>query len=114
MTTDRRIFLIHALDCIDFITEQLLSLDKRDFLENRIIRNALLRNLEVVGQSFKDYGIEPLESTHPAIRWRQIAGFRNQHAHEYLGLDHQLIWGILNQHLRPLRQALSEHLEAQP
>ena len=114
MTTERRIFLIHALDCIDFILEQLSSLDKRDFLENRIVRDALLRNLEITGQSFKDYGIEPLESTHPAIRWRQIAGFRNQLAHEYLGLDHELIWGILNQHLRPLRQALSEHLETLP
>lgn len=114
MTPDRRIFLIHALDCIDFITEQLPSLDKQGFLENRLARDALLRNLEIIGQSFKDYGVEQLESTHPAIRWRQIAGFRNQLAHEYLGLDHELIWGILNRHLQPLRQALSEHLESQP
>ena len=114
MTVDRRIFLMHALDCIDFIAEQLQSLEKQDFLENRIVRDALLRNLEVIGQSFKDYGIELLESTHPAIRWRQIAGFRNQLAHEYLGLDHELIWGILNQHLHPLRYALSEHIEALP
>lgn len=78
MTPDRRIFLIHALDCIDFIAEQLPSLDKKSFLENRLARDALLRNLEIVGQSFKDYGIEQLEATHPAIRWRQIAGFRNQ------------------------------------
>jgi uncharacterized protein with HEPN domain len=113
MTQDPRIFLVHALDCIDFIEQQLPSVGKHDFLENRLIRDALLRNLEIVGQSFKDYGIEILESTHPAIRWRQIAGFRNQLAHEYLGLDHELIWGILSQHLRPLRQALAEHLEAQ-
>jgi uncharacterized protein with HEPN domain len=114
MTTDRRIFLVHALDCIDFIAEQVHSFEKTDFLENRMVRDALLRNLEIIGQSLKDYGIEPLESTHPAIRWRQIAGFRNQLAHEYLGLDHELIWGILNQHLRPLRHALSEHLESLP
>ncbi|MBN8463265.1 MAG: DUF86 domain-containing protein [Dechloromonas sp.] len=86
---------------------------KHDFLENRVIRDALLRNLEIVGQSFKDYGIETLERMHPAIRWRQIAGFRNQLAHEYLGLDHELIWAILSQHLQPLRQAVAEHLEAQ-
>ena len=114
MTQDPLIFLVHALDCIDFIEEQLLSVGKHDFLENRVIRDALLRNLEIVGQSFKDYGIETLERTHPAIRWRQIAGFRNQLVHEYLGLDHELIWGILSQYLQPLRQAVSEHLEAQP
>lgn len=114
MTQDRRIFLMHALDCIDFIAEQLPSLDKQAFLDNRLVRDAVLRNLEIIGQSFKDYGVDALEKSHPNIRWRQIAGFRNQLAHEYLGLDHELIWGILNQHLRPLRQALSEYLETQP
>lgn len=114
MTTDRRILLLHTLDCVDFIAEQLTSLDKPTFLGNRIIRDALLRNLEIIGQCFKDYGTEKLEITHPTIRWRQIAGFRNQLAHEYLGLDHELIWGILSHHLSPLRQALSEHLEIQP
>ena len=113
MTQDPLVFLVHALDCIDFIQEQLLSVGKHDFLENRVIRDALLRNLEIVGQSFKDYGIETLERMHPAIRWRQIAGFRNQLAHEYLGLDHELIWAILSQHLQPLRQSVAEHLEAQ-
>lgn len=114
MTPDRRIFLIHALDCIDFIAEQLPSLDKQGFLENRLARDALLRNLEIIGQSFKVYGVEHLEISNPAIRWRQIAGFRNQLAHEYLGLDHELIWNILSHHLQPLRQALSEHLDTQP
>ena len=114
MTQDPLVFRVHALDCIDFIEEKLLSVGMHDFLENRVIRDALLRNLENVGQSFKDYGIEILERTHPVIRWRQIAGFRNQLAHGYLGLDHELIWGILSQHLRPLRQAVAERLEAQP
>ena len=114
MTQDPLVIRVHALDCIDFIEEKLLSVGMHDFLENRVIRDALLRNLEIVGQSFKDYGIEILERTHPVIRWRQIAGFRNQLAHGYLGLGHELIWGILSQHLRPLRQAVAEHREAQP
>jgi uncharacterized protein with HEPN domain len=90
------------------------GMDLDAFVDDDKTASALVRNLEIIGQSFKDYGIELLESTHPAVRWRQIAGFRNQLAHEYLGLDHELIWGILNQHLRPLRHALSEHLETLP
>jgi uncharacterized protein with HEPN domain len=112
MTHDRRIFLIHALDCIDFVTEQLPALDKQVFLENRLVRDALLRNLEVIGQCLKDYGVAHLEIFHPAIRWRQIAGFRNQLAHEYLSLDHELVWTILSQHLSPLRHALAEYLDS--
>lgn len=112
MTAERPIFLVHALDCADFVAMQLGSCDKQHFMENRLLRDAILRNLEVIGQACKDYGIEHLESTHPHIRWRRIAGFRNQLAHEYLGLDLELVWCILSEQLTPLRLAITEHLDS--
>jgi uncharacterized protein with HEPN domain len=112
MTAERSIFLAHALDCADFVTTQLASCDKPQFMGSRLLQDAILRNLEVIGQACKDYGIERLEATHPHIRWRRIAGFRNQLAHEYLGLDLELVWGILSEQLAPLRLAITEHLDS--
>lgn len=114
MTAERSIFLVHALDCADFVATQLTSSDKQHFMGNRLLQDAILRNLEIIGQACKDYGIERLESTHPQIRWRRIAGFRNQLAHEYLGLDLELVWGILSEQLAPLRLAINEHLDSNP
>lgn len=114
MTSVRPAFLLHALDCADFVAAQLATCDKAHFMENRLLRDAILRNLEVIGQACKDYGIEHLEATHPHIRWRRIAGFRNQLAHAYLGLDFELVWGILSEQLTPLRLAITEHLDATP
>jgi uncharacterized protein with HEPN domain len=114
MTSERSVFLTHALDCADFIASQLALSDKHDFMESRLLRDAILRNLEIIGQACKDYGIERLEATHPLIRWRRIAGFRNQLAHEYLGLDLELVWGILSEQLAPLRLAITEHLNSNP
>ena len=81
-------------------------------MNDRLLRDAVLRNLEVIGQACKDYGIERLEATHPQIRWRRIAGFRNQLAHEYMGLDLDLVWDIVSRQLKPLQAALKEHLES--
>ena len=114
MTSERSIFLVHALDCADFVATQLAACDKPHFMGNRLLQDAILRNLEIIGQACKDYGIERLESTHPDIRWRRIAGFRNQLAHEYLGLDLELVWEILCQQLAPLRLAIREHLDSNP
>lgn len=114
MTAERSIFLVHALDCADFVTTLLTSCDKQHFMGNRLLQDAILRNLEVIGQACKDYGIERLEVTHPNIRWRRIAGFRNQLAHEYLGLDLELVWTILSEQLAPLRLAIAEHLDSNP
>lgn len=113
MTRDRLIFLTHALDCADFIATQLSEIDREQFLNNRLVRDAILRNLEVIGQACKDYGLEQLEQTHPAIRWKRIAGFRNQLAHEYLGLDLELVWTIISVQIQPLHRALTEHIESQ-
>ena len=73
MTQACRVFLIHALDCIDFMVGQLATVDKQSFLENRLLRDALLCNLEIVGQAFKHFGIESLEDYRQDIRWPQIA-----------------------------------------
>lgn len=113
MSHARSVFLTHALDCIDFIQRELHSVDQQGFQDNRLLRDAVLRNLEIIGQCCKDYGIEHLAATHPDIRWQRIAGIRNQLAHEYLGLDLELVWNILQLQLQPLRQALIEHLESQ-
>ena len=114
MTAERSVFLAHALDCVDFVAIQLASCDKQHFMGSRLLQDAILRNLEIIGQACKDYGIERLESTHPHIRWCRIAGFRNQLAHEYLGLDLELVWGILSEQLTPLHLAITEHLNSHP
>lgn len=113
MSHARSVFLTHALDCIDFIQSELHAVDQQGFQNNRLLRDAALRNLEIIGQCCKDYGIEHLAATHPDIRWQRIAGFCNRLAHEYLGLDLELVWNILKLQLQPLRQALIEHLESQ-
>lgn len=111
MTRASSVFLAHALDCANFIAEEIARRNEQQFHEDRLLRDAILRNLEVIGQACKDYGIDALEQARPNIRWRRIAGFRNQLAHEYLGLDNELIWAIVSEQINPLRQALSEILE---
>lgn len=111
MTRVPSVFLAHALDCANFIAEEIAGCDEQQFQEDRLLRDAILRNLEVIGQACKDYGIDALEKIRPDIRWRRIAGFRNQLAHEYLGLDNELIWAIVSVQIDPLRQALTEILD---
>jgi len=111
MTRTTAVFLAHALDCANFIAEKIDGCNEQQFHKDRLLRDAILRNLEVIGQACKDYGIDTLEQIRPNIRWRRIAGFRNQLAHEYLGLDNELIWAIVCEQINPLRQALSEILD---
>lgn len=107
---DPNIYLAHARDCCHRIVEY--TYGGRDvFLSDTKTQDAVLRNLEIIGQCFKDANLSLLESAHPQIPWRDIAAFRNILAHVYLGIELSIVWDIVENHLSPLHATLEEILE---
>ena len=44
------------------------------------------------------------------IPWRELSGFRNVIVHDYLGIDLDAVWLVVEQDLPPLSEALSRML----
>lgn len=107
---DPNVFLAHARQCIVRI-EKYATEGEKNFLSDDKTQDAILRNLEIVGQCIKDAGIEALESTHPDIPWRDIADFRNVLAHAYLGVKPSMVWAAIINDLPSLHQKLDTILE---
>lgn len=103
---DKSVYIATALECIDLIKDYTSGFTLESFLADRKTQDAVIRNLEVIGQALKDFGIEVLTETIPRIPWSQVAGMRNILAHEYLGVDMVMIWDTVQLHLNDLRQAL--------
>lgn len=61
--------------------------DRRTFL-------AVVRSLEVIGEAARQMP-RGFKSAHPEIPWREVASLRNVIAHEYFGLDHEIIWDVI-------------------
>ena len=69
-------------------------------------QDAVIRNLEVIGQAIKDVGVEALASDAGEVPWVEIAGTRNVLAHQYLGVDLDLVWNITERDLPSLEAAV--------
>lgn len=108
---DRMIYIHAAYDCIQSIEEYIHGYQLESFLQDKKTQDAVIRNLEVLGQTIKDFGIEDLKMDYPHIPWSQISGMRNIIAHEYLGLDSVIIWETVKNHLQPIRITLEEILQ---
>jgi uncharacterized protein with HEPN domain len=104
---DKSVYIFAALECIDLIEDYTAGFTIDSFLADRKTQDAVVRNLEVIGQALKDFGIELLIEEMPDKPWAQIAGMRNVLAHEYLGVDMVMIWDTVQLHLHDLKQALS-------
>lgn len=106
MSRDSSAYLHHIRDCVQKI--KAYTREGRDsFFSDEKTQDAVIRNLEVIGQAVKDFGTDQLASSHPAVPWAQIAGTRNILAHQYLGVDIELIWNIVEHELPVLESAIA-------
>jgi uncharacterized protein with HEPN domain len=87
---DDRVYLCHIRDAIIRI-ESYVSRGRSAFLAETIIQDAVIRNLEVIGEATKSLSDE-LRAQHPEVPWSRIAGMRDVLIHEYFGVR-LAVWG---------------------
>jgi uncharacterized protein with HEPN domain len=64
------------------------------FFKSPMIQDAVVRNLEVVGEATKQVP-ESLRERAPELSWREMAGMRDKLIHDYLGVDLNLVWDVV-------------------
>ena len=88
-----KIRLLHILDAISEIEFYLTNLDHTAFLDSSIVRNATLMQIQIIGEATSNIS-DSLKEEFPDIEWKQIKSTRNIIAHEYFGIDYDIIWNI--------------------
>lgn len=108
MTRDPRVYLAQILERIDRILEY--TAGGRDaFFRRRQIQDAVIRNLEVIGEAIKRVP-EEYRKKHPDIPWRELAGLRDILIHQYEDADIRRLWQMVERDLGPLRRSIAEIL----
>ena len=95
-------------DMMDFAEKVLAYTEGKDqqaFVASGITYDAVLRNLELIGEAATHIP-EQVREKHPQIPWRMIIATRNRLIHAYLGIDDDIIWSIVRDDIPALLRAL--------
>ena len=105
MRKDPRVYLAHIMECIEKI-EQFTANGQTRFLRDAMVQDAVLRNLEVIGEAAKRLDDE-YRAEHAEIPWRALAGLRDVLIHQYEGVEPASVWALVERDLPNLREAIA-------
>lgn len=106
---DDKLYLQHILECIDNI-ESYVPNGESDFFSSKLIQDAVIRNLEIVGEATKRVSMD-LRSQYPDVPWREMAGLRDVLIHNYFGVDNEIVWNVVTNELTLLKDKIAELLK---
>ncbi|REJ82758.1 MAG: DUF86 domain-containing protein [Acidobacteria bacterium] len=108
-------YLRHILDEADYLARASSGLTCDEYLRDETLQRAFVRSLEVMGEASKNLSGE-FRLRHAEVDWRAIAGMRDRLIHAYFGVDHELVWDVVETKIPPLAveiRRLCESIEGQ-
>jgi uncharacterized protein with HEPN domain len=100
-----KIRLLHIRDAINYIKEFSSGKDLSDFSSEPMMRFAVERQLEIIGEAANHLS-EEAKNKAPQIDWRNIKAFRNIAAHEYFGISETFLHQIVIHDIPELESAI--------
>ena len=106
---DDKVFLQNILERIVKI-ETYTDSGKDEFMRSDLIQDAVIRNLEIIGEATKRVSQE-IKEQHQEIPWRQMAGLRDVLIHDYMGISLKIVWNVVQNELPQLKIKIIELLD---
>jgi len=112
MSRDPRLYLDDIREACEKILRYSQGLDLDQFVQDEKTFDAVVRNLEIIGEATKHIPPE-MRARYPNVEWHKIAGLRDIVAHEYFGLDEDILWDVVQNRIPVLLDSIQQILAAE-
>lgn len=105
-----KLFVVDILESIKKIERYIASFSYNEFINDEKTIDAVLRNLEIIGEAANQIPIE-IQQRNKEVPWSQIVGLRNRLIHGYFVIDHEIVWYVVNNELPELKKQIEKILK---
>jgi uncharacterized protein with HEPN domain len=97
------------IECAEKIEQYTAGLDFESFASSRMAVDAVVRNLEIMGEATRHVPPE-VQARCPEVAWRLMNDMRNVLIHAYPRVDLEAVWQAVTHDVRPTRARLVQFL----
>ena len=98
-------FLLDIKEGIKRIESYVDKVDYDKFLKNIKTQDAIIRNLEIIGEAIKNIS-EKLKEKYKDIEWKKVAGMRDKIIHYYFGVNWDIVWSVIKEEIPKLKRKI--------
>ena len=109
---DYILFLEDILSAIEKIEIYTRELSFKEFCENSMAVDAVIRNFEIIGEATKNVPKRVTEK-YSDVEWKEAIGFRNVLTHDYFGIDLESVWDTLKNNIPVFKRHIGEALKSE-
>ena len=97
--------LNHIIEAIDNIFEFVEGKQFEVYKQDKILRFAIIKNIEIIGEAAHLLTKE-FKEKHKEIQWNDIIGMRHILVHGYYQIKDEIIWATIETELDPLKKSI--------
>lgn len=101
-----RTYLTHIQDAIESIEEYLQGVGYNDFVSNKMMVDAVIRELEIIVEASNNLS-DSFRDRHSDMFWRRMKDMRNFLIHEYFGVNKKVLWDTCKEDLPKLKSFIA-------
>ncbi|MCS5698889.1 DUF86 domain-containing protein [Cyanobium sp. FGCU-52] len=110
MKRDPRAFLSDVIDAARAIQMAVDGISLDDYRKSRLIRSSVEREFIIIGEALTQLSGREVGLFEQINQAPQIISFRNKLTHEYVTINDQLVWGVIQGNLPALLEQCTQLL----
>ena len=91
-TNPDTVYLGHMALAIERIAELVGRIDRDDFERDWTLQNAVIRELEVLGEAAGKLSTDFVSKHRDEVPWKEVTGLRHKLIHDYFEVDLEIVW----------------------
>jgi uncharacterized protein with HEPN domain len=103
-------FIGHIFEELKFVIKTTNHLTFELFFEDEIIKRAVVRALEIVGEASKNLSND-FRQKYNQVPWKFMAGMRDKLIHDYMGVDYRLVFKTVKEDVPELFDYIEQIIE---